>query len=171
MARRRIEPASPLFLAGWLFADLLLALAVILLGTMAAPPTASESQPRSTPSATPTPTPSPSPTTSTPVGIDPNPFVVEIEVNTAALLARQPAERARVGREIRELTQPSNGRRAGLVLLWGYNPNLSTGIQLAERTKPIMLTYRPVMFTGTATKELGNVGGSNKVKLEIYYYK
>lgn len=171
--RVRREAPSQLFLAGWLFADLLLALVVVLLGSMAAAPQGAEAQPTSSPSAsaTPSPSPSPSPDASEPPGIEQRPETLEIAVNTGALLAGSEAEEARLGRRIRDLTQPFNGRRAGIVLLWGYNPNLSIGVDMSEATKPIMRKWRRLMFADAATKQLGNTSGSNRVKLEIYYYK
>jgi hypothetical protein len=175
--RLRREGSSPLLLAGWLFADLLLVLVVILLGTMAAPPPppSAGAEPSASPSpsasASPSPEPSPSPAETSPPGIERTPKIVEISVNTAALLANSAAERQRLGREIIRRTQPYNGRQAGIVLIWGYNPSLSIGVSMADRTRPVMKRWRPTMFSGAATRQLGNTGGANKVKLEIFYFR
>jgi hypothetical protein len=177
--RRGRDGSSPLLLAGWLFADLLLALVVILLGTMTAPPISPSAgaEPSPSPSsssgssATPSPEPTPSPSNTEPPGIERTPEIVEVPVNTAALLANSAAERARLGREVIRRTQDFNGRQAGIVLIWGCNSDISLGVAMAERTAPVLRRSRPVMFSGAATRKLGDRGCANEVRLEIFYYR
>lgn len=181
MRRPTRENPGQLLLAGWLFADLLLALVIIMLGSMVGPSATAGTE--TTPSPTPSPTstlalaspspnasPSPTPTASELPGISQKPQVLEFAVNTAALRSSASA-RAELGRRIRDATQEFNGKRAGIVLIWGYDPSLGIGVSTAETVKPLLRKWRPLMFSDAATRQLGNTGGSNKVKLDIYYFK
>lgn len=158
-------------LAGWLFADLLLALFVIVLAATPGDPSAARATEDSTTTTTTTTTTLPP----APKGISTVPNVVEVNVNRAAFVAGDPGERARVADEVRArlAEQGLAGRRAGLVLSFGGG---NAGVSLARSFNEMLGASFPVEFgagdsRGAIFRDYKeDARPAESVKSEIFFY-
>lgn len=122
-------------LAGWLFADMFLALAVIMLGSSPTPPPTTTTTTTTTTSSTTTTTSTTVPGGVEPKGLSTTPVCVFVTVDRSALLASDllapegSGVRDAVLNSIREQIQPqlATSQRAGLVLMWGVAPEVGLG--------------------------------------------
>ncbi|MFJ3722810.1 hypothetical protein ACIPYQ_09600 [Streptomyces sp. NPDC090045] len=124
MSRDAGRPGGPSF-AGWLFADLLLVIVLVVLGSEV-PADEPDPDPGPTPTATATATPGPSrspsptpPDTSRPGGLDPVTVSVGIRLDPDALIAGRPAETAELTRQITQEIKRYEGRTAAFVMVFG----------------------------------------------------
>jgi hypothetical protein len=110
--KRRLRLRESTLLAGWLFADLLLGLAIIFLaaGTVFKPP------PVPTPIPTPTPTPVPLPR------LELGYLEVQLHIDAQGLLNNDPAAIAAVKAQVRA-QRALQGRTAGLVIIYDGAPD------------------------------------------------
>ncbi|MEU6899690.1 hypothetical protein [Streptomyces virginiae] len=115
------------YLAGWLFADLLLVIVLVVLGSeMPAadphPDPAPTATATATATATPDPSHSPSPTgsvTSRPGGLDPVTVSIGIRLDPGALIAGSPSETAELTRQVTQEIKRYEGRTAAFVMVFG----------------------------------------------------
>ncbi|MFJ9931739.1 hypothetical protein ACIRSJ_01330 [Streptomyces virginiae] len=113
------------YLAGWLFADLLLVIVLVVLGSeMPAADPHPDPEPTATATATATPDPSrsPSPTrsdTSRPGGLDPVTVSIGIRLDPDALIAGRPSETAELTRQVTQEIKRYEGRTAAFVMVFG----------------------------------------------------
>jgi hypothetical protein len=173
-------------LAGWVFADLLLALMVIFMATgnfrvqaasTSIPLTATVTPP---PTSIITPTPGPTPTldlqmlcsqlystpTSTPLVCPiPTPILIGLEQNPSGFY-----KGSDIYEFINDLTANFSGRKAGLVLIYGYSADTS-GYDIACRNYETLKASLPDMFSvavarcGYVITPANSLGG-----LEVYVY-
>lgn len=167
---RRTAPRSRgLHLAGWLFADMLLVLALIAMGDQGDPVAAR----RATAGASPSPSPSatgsevpsapPSPTNPGPRGVEHDPVTVDVsgDGGDAAGLAAQ----------IRTATEQYAGRQAAVVLTFGSNRDPGVGQAYAHTVNALLEQARPEMFRGTTTRDFISLADNPRhASLEIYFY-
>lgn len=174
-------------LAGWLFADLLLGMAMFFLvatssGTpppMATPtitPTASVTpRPTTTPFPTPLPTPTPF------ISLDATPFAFDIRSTPSALLASAATtagqrERARILRiledQIRERCATSH---AGILLIFGHASNPTEGGQLAQAAAGVIQDEQFTQLCGVVVPRefhwIDNAAANRGLlNFEIYFF-
>ncbi|MEU8055222.1 hypothetical protein [Microbispora bryophytorum] len=164
--RTRQGSGSSLLLAGWLFADLLLALTIIMLGAQAPPPApavplASEG------TGSPLPSPSPSPCATRAPGVAAKPTKVSFRVNPAASDEELLAE---VKRELRKHKKRLAGRHAGMVLTFGANGGTGDGVRLATRVNAAAGEAFPSIFRTAATRNFHDLAApSGSISMEIYF--
>ncbi|MFJ8011236.1 hypothetical protein [Streptomyces sp. NPDC096339] len=167
MTKARRPRFTPLHLAGWLFADMLLVLALVAMGDQGDPVKAAEADKNSRASASPSASPSPGPTASpTPTG----PRAVE---RTAVELSvdGDASDTDRILRQLRDRTGQYQGRTAAFVLTFGRNPEVGGGVEYARRINGLLAKARPEMFSGATTRDFfvqGSSGG--RADIEIYFY-
>ncbi|WP_246212993.1 hypothetical protein [Streptomyces abyssomicinicus] len=163
-AARRGRRFNPLHLAGWLFADMLLVLALVSMGDRA-DPLAAETAARPKPSASgqASASPSPSPTPTGPRSLELKP--VKIRVVAAA------GDRSAMVARLREATERHDGREAALILTFGEAPDTGQGQAYADEINKALEKARPDMF-GEAVKRSFWQGSrsSGSAALEIYFY-
>lgn len=157
--------------AGWLFADLLLALAMIFLVANSV----GHVQQPTPPTPTPTLTPSPTPVPKLPV-LDLNYIKVTVRVDYAALHSGNRAAIQDVERQVRNVSGLS-GRRAGLVLTFGGSAGDSNGLGL-QAAKDVDarvlqdLGRQGFVFGGTVYREFFATDKPvGTVELDIYVFK
>jgi hypothetical protein len=173
--------------AGWLFADLMLALAVAFLvadtvgTTPPGPPKATRSSPAAHPTSSPTRTPTPTPTPSaSPSGpaLDFHFITVYLTVDPAGLRAGSAQAKASVDAQIARVSGLT-GRRAGLVLLFAGAQDL-TGTASAKSLNQVLAGVLPslsinggqVFQVAVYRTDLVNYGrAANTVQLDIYLFK
>ncbi|MFE2718508.1 hypothetical protein ACFXKI_42910 [Streptomyces mirabilis] len=155
---------TPLHLAGWLFADMLLVLALVSMGDRGDPLAAQAAARPSPSSASPSakPSPEPSPTPSGPRSVERKP--VKIRVAAAA------GDTARMVKQLRTATARYKGRTAAFVLTFGQAPEPGAGQAYASRINASLRKARPHMFTDATTRDFWNGGASGTADLEIYFY-
>lgn len=124
MSRQSRRAAVP-YLAGWLFADLLLVIVLVVLGGETTPPHRAIPLPP-TPSPTPTthtspsPGPTPEPKRRTrPGGLDPATRSITVHTDAAALVAGSQAARADLDRQVADRIEGFKGRTAAFVMVFG----------------------------------------------------
>jgi hypothetical protein len=159
--------------SGWLFADLLLMLVIVVLGGQASdageePPcpgcassSASSSSAPSSSAASSSPASSTPPASSAgtastaPPGLDPHSESITVrDVDVAGVLAHEPRALAHVEREVRRQARKFAGRHAALVLVWGaaascpacHDVDLSLSQRLADEIAPRVRSYDPAFF-------------------------
>ncbi|MCB5166313.1 hypothetical protein LG634_15900 [Streptomyces bambusae] len=160
--RPRLRPRSrfnPLHLAGWLFADMLLVLALVAMGDQGDPVRAAQAAPHTKPGATPT--------------AKPKPKGPRAVVRTAKELSldADAGDTAQIVRQLRTKTAPWQGRKAAFVLTFGRSPDVGGGVEYARRINSLLTKARPDMFTGATTRDFfvqGSSGGH--ADIEIYFY-
>jgi biopolymer transport protein ExbD len=108
---------------GWLFADLLLALAMLFLvaNTITTPRPTPTPTPTTRPKPTPTPTPTPRPTPTPILRLETKPQRITITVDSQGLIANSSTAVADVKQKIQAQTS-LQGRRAGLVIVYSGAP-------------------------------------------------
>ncbi|MFC8128836.1 hypothetical protein [Streptomyces sp. NPDC057302] len=146
---------SVVVLAGWLFADLLLVLALV---SMADRPDPLADRPKAAKDgAKPSPSASPSPTGPRSVELRPEEFRVE------------GAGKSELVTQIHKNTGKWAGREAALVLTFGGSRN---GEAYAHRVNSLLGKGRPGMFTKkTATDDFHNLGDpASTAKVRVYFY-
>ena len=166
MTGRRRPRLNPLHLAGWLFADMLLVLALVAMGDQGDPVKAAEAARRpgsasAGPSAKPEPEPKPKP--SGPRAVERRP--VKVSVDAAS------TDRRRIVERLRAATGKYAGREAAIVLTFGRNRDPGAGIAYARRINSLLPEARPEMFERTTTRDFMDLGGAGgHADLEIYFY-
>jgi hypothetical protein len=187
-------------LAGWLFADLLLGLAMLFLVINSV-----GTEPASTPTATktnipvpPSPTPTTSPTaTPTPIKTSPptrTPLIMPTVTHTRSPIPTSKAtvqESARIGLDLKPveiIIRPDQNfkevvergllsyknRRAGLVLTFGYQPETGKGVDSAANSYRVLTNLYPVMFQDTINKsfwwDVSPDKPAGTLRFEIYFF-
>jgi hypothetical protein len=179
--------------AGWLYADILIALAVLFLvatasargvgssGANGAGATTSTTRPRSGAGAgltsrvttTVPPTTLPPTTTTIPVGIASEPIELEVRVDVADLLAAAPDQVDRLVTSVGAAIDRAIGaRRVGFVLAFGVDPKVGRGQVIAARFNTLVLRR---LGHGLDTATLRNFDyrateGAGTIRLELYVF-
>ncbi|WP_411573106.1 hypothetical protein [Streptomyces sp. WAC 01420] len=166
LPRRRFRFA-PLHLAGWLFADMLLVLALVSMGDRGDPlGSRAGAEPSASPAATrppkPKPKPSPVPTPTGPRSVARKPVTVR--------LAAAAGDTPRMVEQLRAATTRYEGRDAAFVLTFGQAPEPGAGQAYAREVNEALREARPEMFTDATTRDFWNGGPSGSADLEIYFY-
>ncbi|MFF8590880.1 hypothetical protein ACF061_05470 [Streptomyces sp. NPDC015220] len=160
--RRRLSRFNPLHLAGWLFADMLLVLALVSLGDRA-DPLAAQSAAKPKPSPSTSASPSPSPTPPGPRSLELKP--VKIRVQAAA------GDRSAMVAQVRAATERYGDRQAALVLTFGESPETSQGQAYADEINKALKKARPDMFGKSVERPFWQGSPtSGSAALEIYFY-
>ncbi|MGW0797107.1 hypothetical protein [Streptomyces sp. NPDC002692] len=155
---------TPLHLAGWLFADMLLVLALVSMGDRS-DPLAAQATAHPSPSHAPSsvePSPEPSPTPSGPRSVERKP--VKISVTAAA------GDTSWMVARLRAATTRYEGRTAAFVLTFGQAPEPGPGQAYANEINTALRKARPRMFADATTRDFWNGGASGTADLEIYFY-
>lgn len=153
---------------GWLFADLMVALALTFLVAT----TVGQPRPAKTPHPPHTPTPTPMPTP--PVGMDNRPTVLHLNINGNGLLQDSSSARNNLATQVRDqlTAQHLAGRRSGLVLAFGGS--LDQGIPIAKKANAVLdqLGKRGLVFADSAFVSYRKDGASTSdLELDIFFYK
>jgi len=161
-------------LTGWLFADLMLILFVIMLSIRPAgvvsttmPPTArTSSTPTAGPSSEQTPTPTPTSRVVTSPGVELRPRVERFVVAGLSNAAVKAEMRSRFA------TLERRRRRAAFVLTFGTDPSPGLGIQLAGRANNLLEQAVPGIFSGSARRDFWQRQGAPNgvVSVEVYLF-
>ena len=143
-------------MAGWLFADLLLVLFVVGLGSQVPV----------------IPDPEPEEVAAEPVGppvMRQQAKVIEVSVDADALLAGDPAAQQAVAAQIRAQTAGMVDSQAVLVLVFGYSPDPDRGVAISESVAAVVRTLPSPFSPTTQTREFWD-GDPNEgtVRLEIF---
>jgi hypothetical protein len=155
--RGRLAPAV---LAGWLFADLLLMLALVSMSGQADPMADDHLRPSQTPTTQPPePTPEPEPTPTGPRSVERD--RVEFGVDGG--------DRASLIRQIARQTERWAGQEAAIVLTFGGD---YSGTQYAGRVNSLLHEARPEMFPrGTTTESFHDLSApAQTAELWVYFY-
>lgn len=164
----RQRPGSSLLLAGWLFADLLLGLTIIMLGAQAPPPEPPKPLGAGG-SASPSPSPSPSasPCATQTAGVGAKATKISFSVDPGA-------SDAAFARQVRvELLKHRNrlaGKHAGMVLTFGAAGGAGDGVHLASRVNKAISTAFPGIFGTAATRNFHDLAApAGSISMEIYF--
>ncbi|WP_240803032.1 hypothetical protein [Streptomyces sp. A1499] len=149
-ARGRGGRLGAVMLAGWLFADLLLVLALVSMADR--PDPLADDRPKPSPT-------KPTPTPTGPRAVDRNPREFTVSGRDKGDLVEQ----------ISRGTRKWKGRTAALVLTFGGGPN---GTVYAHRVNGLLGKGRGDMFTGkTATDDFHNLGKRPETAVvRVYFY-
>lgn len=160
---RRGPRFNPLHLAGWLFADMLLVLALVSMGDRGDPLGAREAtRPSPSPSASADAEPSPEPSPTGPRSVERKPVKFSV--------AAAPGDTARMVKLLRAATARHEGRSAAFVLTFGHAREPGDGQAYAGEVNSALRKARPEMFTDATTRDFWNGGASGTADLEIYFY-
>lgn len=177
---RRKNLPDGVSLAGWLFADLLLALVVVTLASGAGRSLGSgeAAADELAGGVTTTETTSTTTTTVKVAGVDPEPHTFEIAGQYTTLLGpdgpAKDAERARIVEEMRTHFKDAGltSRRVGFVLTFGVHPNPSNGTALADVYNGLLRQAQPDMFKGATMRDFWNASGpTGLARFEVYFMR
>ncbi|MER7817852.1 hypothetical protein [Streptomyces sp. NPDC096153] len=160
-ARKRGFRFNPLHLAGWLFADMLLVLALVSMGDRG-DPLAARAAARPSTSAEAKPSPTPTPTQTGPRSVERKPVKLHVTAETG--------DSTRMVKELRAATSRYEGREAAFVLTFGKAPEPGAGQAYAREINKSLRKARPDMFIDATTRDFWNGGVSGAADLEIYFY-
>ena len=152
---------NPLHLAGWLFADMLLVLALVSMGDRG-DPLAAQAATHPSPSTGAKPSPETSPTPQGPRSVERKPVKVHVTAEAG--------DTARMVTQLRAATVRYEGRAAAFVLTFGQAPEPSDGQAYAREINTSLHAARPDMFTDATTRDFWNGGPAGSADLEIYFY-
>ncbi|MFD9942435.1 hypothetical protein ACFWYW_34350 [Nonomuraea sp. NPDC059023] len=152
---------------GWLFADLMVALAMaFLVATTVGVPEPPEPPPTPTPAPTPSRTPEP--------GLEQRPVEVTMKVDWAGLLAGDEKAEAGIRRKVREV-EKLHGRRAGLVLAFGGAGDTDPGraLNIARKANAVLkdLGKSGYVFQGAVFRPFLSHRAVSTLVLDIYLLK
>jgi hypothetical protein len=151
--------------AGWVFADLLLVLFLVGLGsTVPVKPPAEPKPPKPVPTARPV-----------PVGMQTKPVVLNVGFNAARLLTGQAAstpERKTVCVRVRKAVKRSGiaHSRAALVLIFAQAAEPTRGVAIAEQLGRQLRCANAGVFKGTPTRAFWKGGVEGQAALEVYLF-
>ncbi len=190
--RRRRRRGDPLAFAGWLFADLLLGFAVVVLGSSAGglpggPASGGEAAVVAEPTTTTTSTtPISETTTSTesttttqpkPAGVDLNKLQVEVPADFGILTGPEgPAREAELNRvlavvDAQVAAAGKAGKRAALLITFGVHPSVGQGQVLADAFNRALIERRSDSFGSAVPRSFDQYSGvPGTVKTEIYFF-
>jgi hypothetical protein len=158
-ARRRFQP---LHLAGWLFADMLLVLALVAMGDQADPLAAEAAKPSPSPSASGSAKPE-KPEDKGPRAVVRKPVKVALDA--------APGDEDAIVRGLREATEKYEGREAAFVLTFGRHTDPGSGGAYAHEVNSLLEKARSDMFAGATTRDFWKGGASSgHADIEIYFY-
>jgi hypothetical protein len=177
LARRRAarDPGNVVFGSiGWLFADLMFALAMAFLvaTTVGQPPREPVAEETT---ASPSPSPSPSPTRTQDPVLELEPVEIKMDVDWTGLLNGEAAAKNALAQKIR--SNPGlKGRRAGLVLTFGgaSGGQDERAITIANRVADVLraLGKQGFVFRGTVYRPfLDNGAPPTQLKVDVYLFK
>ncbi|CAL9640514.1 hypothetical protein SUDANB176_06333 [Streptomyces sp. enrichment culture] len=152
---------TPLHLAGWLFADMLLVLALVSMGDRG-DPLAAQADARPSKPAVVKPSPEPSPTPTGPRSVARKPVKVRL---TAAV-----GDTTRMVKQLRAATARYEEREAAFVLTFGQAQEPGAGQAYAREVNKALRKAQPDMFTDATTRDFWSDGPSGSADLEIYFY-
>lgn len=186
-------------LAGWLIADLLLALAMIFFVfntvgvyseetatpiamretatptvtmTVTAEPTITTPKPVGVVNIKDTSTPIPTPTPY--VSLDLNPSYVTLRIDPAKLLSNSEYNRSQISKALSNAFVDYKNKRAGLVITLGYHPESPNGYSMANRANTILAETYPEVFGGAVMKGFwwlnDPVNPAGTLKFEVYFF-
>lgn len=164
MKPRRAQ-MSLIALAGWLFADLLLGMTIIMLGAQAASPASPKPTPG--PAISPSASPSSSGCAARVAGVGSKALKISFRVDPSAS-GRELVTQVKTA--LRAHKRRLAGRHAGMVLTFGANGATGDGVQLAGRVNEAARRAYPGIFRSAATRnfhDLAAPGGS--ISMEIYF--
>lgn len=147
--------------AGWVFADMLLVLFIVGLGSAIA--------------YTPPPPPEPEPKVAPIVGMktDPVPLVVDVDGQSLARGSRlTPVEQRAVCNAVKERLAPVRGERAALVLVFGGASDVESGQNVARAIGRQLKCAGPKVFQGTVPTRAFWDGSLplGKARLEVFLF-
>ncbi|WP_328970147.1 hypothetical protein [Streptomyces sp. NBC_00239] len=159
--RRPALRFNPLHLAGWLFADMLLVLALVAMGDQGDPVRAAEAAKHVKSGASPSAQPKPKPKGPRAVVRTAKEFTLDVDAG----------DTDRAVRQLRAKTAKWQGRKAAFVLTFGRSPDVGGGVEYARRINSLLVKARPDMFTGATTRDFFVQGASGgHADIEIYFY-
>jgi hypothetical protein len=163
--------------AGWLFADLMvvIAMAFLVANTFGGVPPKSPAKVKPTPHPTATPTPTAAPT---PVqALDLNYVCILLQVNPQTLIAGSASETASVRQQIMSNPQLTS-RHAGLVLLFGGDSDYPLGVTQAKQMDSAVVgilnqlgNHNFVFYDTVYRNFLGLNDAPDTVELDVYLFK
>jgi hypothetical protein len=166
-------------LAGWLFADVLLMLVLVVLGGQQVATPSPAAAPLPTPShGTPAP---PRPTRSTPLGLNPDSSSVLVrDVDVDAVIAGDPAALNQVRQKVLAAIGGFSGRHAAMVFVWGAAApcsgcavTLDLSQQLAQTVAPHVHSWDPRFFPVDNPKLIrpyfDGTDPADSVRLELFF--
>ncbi|WP_270886036.1 hypothetical protein [Pedococcus sp. 5OH_020] len=171
---RASSRAVPLPLVGWLFADLMLLLAIVGFGqapTMPHKPSPSATAVAATgtPKAT-APTKTTPKVTQRPIGVSQNAIVVAFPVPTAKLLAHDTKAVHDLDARLRKEMARIKGQRAGIVLTFGVDPDDARALALSHVVNERLRRQAPALTQGALVRDFVSLSGSNAIKIEVYLF-
>lgn len=172
-ARRRLaRRGSAASLAGWLFADSLLVLMLVGLGTQVPQSTAGP-VPAVPATATASPPPCPScPSKPAPLGLQSEPVILTVDVDTQRLLSGSHDELARVQSEVQRLAKDRlGGKGAAIALIWGYSSDSKRGRRISSRVAEVLTEATDSSFaTVTNRPYWHDASEEGRVDIELFVF-
>ncbi|MER5474084.1 hypothetical protein ABZX90_40505 [Streptomyces sp. NPDC002935] len=151
---------QPLHMAGWLFADMLLVLALVAMGDQGDPQAAEK---RPAPSSSAAAAAKRKPRHTGPRAVVRTP--VKVAVDAAA------GDEDGIVRALRGATARYQGRRAAFVLTFGRHTDPGAGGRYAHEVNALLEKARPDMFHAATTRDFWKGGASSgHADIEIYFY-
>ncbi|MFE2301494.1 hypothetical protein ACFXAW_25300 [Streptomyces sp. NPDC059445] len=148
---------QPLHMAGWLFADMLLVLALVAMGDQGDPQAAEKRPASSAPAA------GKKARHTGPRAVVRTP--VEVAVDAAA------GDDDGIVRALRTATARYRGRQAAFVLTFGRHTDPGAGGEYAHEVNSLLEKARPDMFRAATTRDFWKGGASTgHADIEIYFY-
>jgi hypothetical protein len=158
---RRERRISPVALAGWIFADILIVLFIVGLGSAAAPHI-------------PKPRPRPKPHHKRIVGMHTHPRVSFVRYDPVALTGTGAAARGArrsVCRQVRRETRRIRHQRAALVLAFGGGHDVSPAIIAARAVSRQLRCANRALFTGALVRPFWDADlPSGRARLEVFLF-
>lgn len=184
--QRSAKKNSVFLTAGWLFADLFLALSVIFLVSNSKIPSSeyllsvSKSATLDVPQNSPmpdeeiiTPTLTARPDENLQVGLDTTPVILIVNVTPVKYLSNDASETENIQVSLKNKLSDYLDRRAGLVITLGYHNEIGIGMRLAQKGNLELKKLYPELFRNSVMKsfwfstDVINVAGT--IKFEIYF--
>ena len=103
--------------------------------------------------------------------IDQGSAEITINIDAQGLLdGDEEAEDAAIA-EIRDALEPYEECRVGIVLTFGWDPDVRTGSQISERVNALLREARPEMFEDAVTENFANIGPQGLADLQVFFFR
>lgn len=96
---------------------------------------------------------------------------VTIQIDSAGILAGdEDAEDAAI-EALRDALEPYNDCRVGITLTFGWNADIGTGLQIADRINALLPDAEPDMFEDAVFENFANVADAQQAEVRMYFFR
>jgi hypothetical protein len=96
---------------------------------------------------------------------------ITVSIDAQGLLQDNPEADAAAIAAIQDAMEPYQNCRVGIVLTFGWNPNVGTGSAIAAEFNDLLDQAEPEIFVDAVTENFANIGAQGRADLTLYFFR